>query len=404
MKSFLLLLTLIFGFSCNILPSKDKNNDIDLLLLAGILNTSDWVWVLPPGFPTPQVPAENPMTKAKVALGRHLFYEKKLSGDESMSCSSCHFQSLAFSDGKDLPKGITNETHPRNSQHLTNVAYNTKLTWANTQMTSLEVQSRVPLFGETPIELGLTNNDYLTKLKNDSAYQRLFVAAFGNADTAVNEQNVRFALSSFQRSMISGWSPFDKAKEGDRSGYSASASRGSNFFNGETAECFHCHGGFNFTDTNLHTGQSQSEFAYHNNGTHTKAYFDALPIAKQGLKEITLQESDQGKFKAPSLRNVGLTFPYMHDGSIMCDNSANPNHATGLANGATRETCARNALAKVITQYANGGNGHPNVDTGLIRPFTIQPSEKEDLINFLLSLTDQQFINDPQFSNPFTNR
>ncbi|MCZ8238841.1 MAG: di-heme enzyme [Leptospiraceae bacterium] len=376
---------------------KDNNNLLLLAALAGI--KSEYVWDLPPGFPTPRVPSENPMSQAKVNLGRHLFFEKRLSGDESKSCSSCHFQSLAFSDGRSLPSGITGQVHPRNSQHLSNVAYNTRLTWNNPNMINLEVQSRVPLFGSNPIELGLTGEAYLGKLKSDSVYVDLFDKAFGGGESSITEQSVRFALASFQRTMISGYSPFDSFLNGNRTAISASAARGSNFFNGEVAECFHCHGGFNFTDTAFHNSQTVAEVFYHNNGTHTAAYYNGLgDIHKEGLKEVTGLNSDQGKFRAPSLRNVGVTFPYMHDGSIMCDNANNPK----ITSGKTIEDCARDALGKVIDQYASGGVApvHSNVDTSLIRSFAIQPQEKQDLINFLLSLTDQRFLSDPKFSNP----
>lgn len=401
------LILVSLALACNplgLLNQKSKANT-DLFLLALLnSNQSDWVWDLPKGFPVPVVPSENPMSRAKVELGRHLFYEKRLSGDRSMACSSCHFQSLAFSDGKDFPEGITNEVHPRNSQHLSNVAYAARLTWNNPLMVNLEVQSRVPLFGENPIELGLSNNDYLSLLKSDELYKNLFTNAFGNGDSAVTEQNVRFALASFQRSMISGWSNSDKINNRESVSLPQaqidSIRRGNQFFNSETAECFHCHGGFNFTDTNLHTGQLSAEFAYHNNGTHNDTYYNNLNnIHKEGLKEITGQNSDQGKFKAPSLRNVGLTFPYMHDGSIMCDHSENPGRPEGV--GKTNADCARNALGKVLDQYANGGNGHSNVDTTLIRTFTMNAQEKEDMLNFLMALTDERFINDPKFSNPF---
>lgn len=406
-SNFIIFVSIISIFlNCNPNEMFGKKNDsnLDFYLLA-ILNSnrSDWVWDLPPGFPVPNVPADNPMSKAKVELGRHLFFERRLSGNESMSCGSCHFQSLAFSDGRTLPRGITNEEHPRNSQHLSNVAYATRLTWNNPLMVNLEVQSRVPLFGENPVELGLTDGSYLEKLKSDELYRRLFTNAYGNSDSMVTEQNVRFALASFQRSMISGWSDFDKIKNRRQVNLSQtqiqSISRGNSFFNSETAECFHCHGGFNFTDTNLHSGQVEAELAYHNNGTHPKTYYDSLPLKKQGLREITNQETDQGKFKAPSLRNVGLTFPYMHDGSIMCDNSENPN----ITSGKTHEDCARNALGKVLDQYASGAAVHPAKDGTLIRPFSMNAQDKEDMLNFLMALTDRDFTSDPRFSNPFRN-
>ncbi|TGL25885.1 di-heme enzyme [Leptospira levettii] len=401
MKSkFLILCFAMSVFShCNVLPfQKKESNDNMLLAAIGILATaSDWVWDLPPGFPVPNVPSDNPMSRAKVELGRHLFNEKILSGDESMSCGSCHIQSLAFADGKDFPTGITNVAHPRNSQHLSNVAYMPRLTWSNPRMTSLEIQARAPMFGESPIELGLSSNVFLDKLRAKSIYQTLFRNAFGNADTAVNEQNVRFAIASFQRSLISGNSRYDQYTfRNNKSALNASEILGMNFFNGEKAECFHCHGGFNFTDTSFHGG-AKEEFFYHSNGIHDDAYYAGVPSNKRGLFDLTGLASDTGKFRAPSLRNIGVTYPYMHDGSFMCDNANNPN----ITIGKTKADCARDALGKVIDHYASGGQNHTPKDITLIRSFSIQPAEKENLINFLLALTDEEFLTNPKFASPF---
>ncbi|MGV3666806.1 MAG: MbnH family di-heme enzyme [Leptospira bouyouniensis] len=384
---------------CNVLPFQKKESNDNLMLAAlGILaSASDWVWDLPPGFPVPNVPAENPMSKAKVELGRHLFNEKALSGNDTMSCGSCHIQSLAFADGKDFPSGITSEVHPRNSQHLSNVAYLPRLTWNNPRMTSLEVQARVPMFGENPIELGISSNSFIDKLKSKELYRTLFTNAFGNADAAVNEQNVRFAIASFQRSMISGNSKYDQyAFRNNKSALNASEIRGLNLFNGEVAECFHCHGGFNFTDTSFHGG-SPEEFFYHSNGIHDDAYYAGVPSNKRGLYDLTGIASDTGKFRAPSLRNIGVTYPYMHDGSFMCDNANNPN----ITIGKTKTDCARDALTKVVDHYRSGGQNHSAKDSTLIRAFTITNSQRDDMVNFLLSLTDEEFLTNPKFASPF---
>ncbi|XDD42464.1 MbnH family di-heme enzyme [Leptospira sp. WS60.C2] len=401
MKFRIYIFSCIFSFfsSCILIPFQEKESNNDLLLAAiGILaNRSDWVWDLPPGFPVPVVPSENPMTKAKVELGRHLFNEKILSGNETMSCGSCHFQSLAFSDGKEFPSGITSEVHPRNSQHLSNVAYLPRLTWNNPRMTSLEVQARVPMFGENPVELGLSSSSFIDKLKAKSIYQTLFTNAYGNADAAVNEQNIRFALASFQRSLISGNSRFDQyTYRNNKSALTASEIRGMNLFNGEVAECFHCHGGFNFTDTSFHGG-SKEEFFYHSNGIHDDAYYAGVPSDKRGLFDLTGIPSDTGKFRAPSLRNIGVTFPYMHDGSFMCDDANNPN----ITLGKTKTDCARDALTKVVDHYRSGGLNHSAKDSTLIRAFFIEDSERDDMVNFLLSLTDEEFLTNPKFASPF---
>lgn len=393
----------IILFGCNVLPFQKKESNDDLLLAAiGIFATaSDWVWDLPPGFPVPIVPADNPMSKAKVELGRHLFNEKALSGNDTMSCGSCHFQSLAFADGKDFPSGITSEVHPRNAQHLSNVAYIPRLTWNNPKMTSLEIQARVPMFGENPIELGLSSNVFLDRLKSKSNYQTLFTNAYGNADAAVNEQNIRFALASFQRSLISGNSRFDQYNfRNNKSALTASEIRGMNLFNGEVAECFHCHGGFNFTDTSFHGGSTE-EFFYHSNGIHTDAYYAGLPSNKRGLFDLTGVASDTGKFRAPSLRNIGVTYPYMHDGIFMCADANNPDKAAGAAAGKTKLDCARDALTQVVDHYRSGGQAHSAKDATLIRAFAITNSERDDMVNFLLALTDEEFLTNPKFASPF---
>ncbi|TGL57844.1 MbnH family di-heme enzyme [Leptospira jelokensis] len=401
-SKFYIIVFAISSFSnCILFPiQKEESNDNLLFAALGLLaSRSDWVWDLPPGFPVPFVPSENPMSIAKVELGRHLFNEKALSGNETMSCGSCHIQSLAFSDGKDFPSGITSEVHPRNSQHLSNVAYLPRLTWNNPRMTSLEVQARVPMFGENPIELGLSSNSFIDKIKSKTIYQTLFTNAYGNADSAVNEQNIRFALASFQRSMISGNSRFDQYTfRNNKSALTASEIRGLNLFNGEVAECFHCHGGFNFTDTSLHSG-TQEEFFYHSNGIHDDTYYAGVPSNKRGLYDLTGIASDTGKFRAPSLRNIGVTYPYMHDGSFMCDDANNPEKPAG--SGKTKTDCARDALTKVVDHYRSGGQNHSGKDSTLIRAFTITNSQRDDMVNFLLSLTDEEFLTNPKFASPF---
>ncbi|EMJ88991.1 MbnH family di-heme enzyme [Leptospira meyeri] len=388
-----------FLFSCNVLPFQKKETNNGMLLAAlGILATaSDWVWDLPPGFPQPLVPSDNPMSKAKVELGRHLFYEKKLSGNGTMACSSCHFQSLAFADGKDFPSGITNQSHPRNAQHLSNVAYMPRLTWSNPKMTSLEIQARAPMFGETPIELGLQNNNFLNELSSNAIYPPMFERAFGGS--GINEQNVRYALASFQRSMISGNSRYDQYTfRNNKSALTASEIRGLNLFNGEVAECFHCHGGFNFTDTSFHGG-AKEEFFYHSNGIHDDAYYAGVPSNKRGLFDLTGVASDTGKFRAPSLRNIGVTYPYMHDGIFMCADSNNPDKPAGA--GKTKVDCARDALTQVVDHYRSGGQNHSAKDVTLIRAFTITNSQRDDMVNFLLALTDDEFLTNPKFASPF---
>ncbi len=389
------LLILIFE-SCSVILPQKKDKQSEIFLALGLLSNSQYTWSLPTGFPTPSVPSENPMSQAKVDLGRRLFYDKTLSQDGTLACAGCHKQELAFTDGRSFGIGITGQAHPRNAQNLGNAAYHTALTWANPRLKTLELQARAPMFGDNPIELGLSNNDYIDRLNSNATYQNLFSAAFGN--TTATEQNVRFALASFQRSLLTGNAPADKyALQGDSSALNASQIRGFRVFNGETAECFHCHGGFNYTDTSFHNRSTSEDIFYHNNGIKSKAEYDVLPAVKQGLYEVTLNTNDQGKFRAPSLRNIELTFPYMHDGSFMCDDSENPS----ITPGKSIRECAVNALSKVVAHYESGGKSHPAKDSTLIRPFTLTAQERTDLIAFLLSLTDSDFINNSAQADPF---
>ncbi len=350
-------------------------------------------WGLPSGVPVPSVSTANCMSAEKVALGRLLFYDRRLSGDESMSCATCHRQAFAFTDRLATPRGITGETHPRNSQQLSNTAYHTKLTWANPTLASLESQAGVPIFStsgpSTIVELGATDAAF-EKIRADTLYREAFASAFGAGTERVTELNIRRALAAFQRTLLSFGSEFDKNQRGESNTMSAAAKRGRLLFNGETAECFHCHGGFNFTDTTTHSSTVESEFFFHNNGLYSAAEYAAKPPRERGLVDVTGNQSDEGKFRAPSLRNVGLTFPYMHDGSITCDG----------AFAGDADACATNALGKIVTHYMSGGKVHPTVDTTLIRPFSLTAAEQTDLVEFLKSLSDTSFISNTKLSNP----
>ncbi|RMG70410.1 MAG: di-heme enzyme [Chloroflexi bacterium] len=355
-----------------------------------MLSATDYAWDLPPGFPVPYVPPDNPMTQAKVELGRYLFYDPRLSGNNTMSCSSCHIQSLAFTDGRIVPIGSTGEAHIRNSQSLTNVAYNATFTWGNPVLTQIEQQVVIPMFGEFPVEMGITGNEdvVLNRLMQDPLYQQLFAAAFPDEANPVTYHNIVQALSSFVRTMISGNSPYDRfVYQGDTTALSESALRGMNLFLSEKFECHHCHGGFNFTLSTRHANTTFPEQPFFNTGLYNIDGAGAYPRGNRGVFEITGNPDDMGHFRPPTLRNIALTAPYMHDGSIA-------------------------TLEEVILFYAAGGRNITNGDyigdgranpykSGFVPGFQITDQEMQDLINFLISLTDEQFITDPKLSNPF---
>src|SRR5580693_2144680 len=150
-----------------------------VLLFPAFAAEPDYQWNLPKGFPKPYVPADNPMSEAKVELGRYLFYDTKMSVNGKQSCASCHKQELAFTDGRPVGVGATGESHSRSAMSLVNVAWSATLTWSNPEMKSLEKQTLVPMFGDHPVELGLRENDLLNTLRSDTKYRAMFERAFG---------------------------------------------------------------------------------------------------------------------------------------------------------------------------------------------------------------------------------
>ncbi|MBJ3784702.1 methanobactin export MATE transporter MbnM [Devosia sediminis] len=344
--------------------------------------TPDWV-------PLPVTPPDNPMSEAKVALGRHLFYETALSADGSMSCSSCHHQELAFTDGQPTHAGVHGEPGLRNAQSLANVAYFPTLTWSNPNLTRLEQQILVPLFGDRPVELGMAGRerDLFAALAANPVYPPLFDAAFPDTGGAIDLSSVTRGLAAFMRSIMSFSSPYDRfVREGDTAAMSAAALRGEALFFSEKLECAHCHGGLNFTDNTHRQGQSYPETGFHNTGLYNLDGAGAYPAPNVGLREFTLEKTDEGRFRTPSLRNVAVTGPYMHDGSIP-----------------TLEAVIRDHYA-LGGRAASGPHGRSPLRDPFIEGFSITDGEIADLVAFLESLTDEAFLADPRFSNPFAGQ
>ena len=338
-----------------------------------------FVWNLPKGFSvTPAVPADNPMTNEKVELGRHVFYDTRLSANQTFSCASCHKQELAFTDGRAAGLGSTGQSHTRGSMSLANIGYSPTLTWANPLMTTLERQAQVPIFGDQPIELGMTSiAEVEARFRAIPRYQQLFAAAFPDEPQPITMTNVQRALASFQRTLISGNSPFDRWQFHNQSyAVSDAAKRGFLLFSSEKLECFHCHAGFNFSDHVSYAGQTFVTAPYHNTGLYDTDGLGGYPAPNTGTHEVTMAERDMGMFKAPTLRNVALTAPYMHDGSIA-------------------------TLSEVLDHYAKGGRARSFRTDPLLIGFTLSDQERADMIAFLESLTDTDFITNPKTKDPW---
>lgn len=362
-----------------------------LLVSIGGARAEDYVWRLPDWLPKPAVPDGNKMTASKVELGRHLFYEKRLSLDGTFSCASCHKQELAFTDGKAQSVGVTGEIHPRSAMSLANVAYNPVLTWGNPILKMLENQALVPMFNEQPVEMGLAGRDkiVLDTLNADPLYRELTKAAFPeDASGEVTIPKIAMAIAAFERTLISANSPYDRYRfNREKDAISDSAKRGEDLFFSEKFECHHCHGSLNFNDNVVHERTQFLEIAFHNTGLYNIGGTGNYPPFNAGVAEVTGRPEHVGLFRAPTLRNVALTAPYMHDGSIATLEEVIDHYAAGgrtIASG----------------PYAGVGSQHPNKDM-FVAGFKVTPDERADLIAFLRSLTDEDFIKDPRFADPF---
>ena len=263
---------------------------------------------------------------------------------------------------------------------LVNVAYVPLLTWANPNLHSLEEQALVPMLGEEPVELGLKGRErqFLSVLQNDALYSRLFPKAFPGDTDPYTITNVTKAIATFERTIISMRSPYDRYRwAGEASAISDAAKRGEIiFFSSERGGCFQCHGGWNFGGRIQFDGGETADrdgdggHGYFNTGVTTYA------APNRGLAEQTGKPEDIGKFRPPSLRNVAVTAPYMHDGSLA-------------------------TLEDVIDHYAAGGRmNHPN-KSRILRAFRLSAADRADLIEFLKSLSDDALLHDPRWSDPW---
>jgi cytochrome c peroxidase len=293
-------------------------------------------------------PVASPLTEACAELGRRLFYDKRLSRTGQVACGSCHQQAHAFSEGASVSSGVDARTGTRNAPALVNLAWGSTFFWDG-RSASLEGQVTQPI--ENPVEMDLSLGDALARITADSAYVSAFSAAFNAGPPSV--EALQQALASFLRVLVSGNSPYDRHLRGDDSDFGAAAQRGERLFNSDQAACSHCHPVGPLTND-----------GYFNNGTYVAG-------GDPGRQALTGLTGDLGKFKVPTLRNVAMSAPYMHDGSLA-------------------------TLSDVIEQYARGGRGDPTTDPQII-PLSLTDENKADLLAFLNSLTDERFLTDSRY-------
>jgi cytochrome c peroxidase len=313
------------------------------------------------------------MSEEKVALGRHLFFDPRLSGNASQSCASCHQPARAFTDGRAHALGSTGQLHPRSSMSLANAAFSASLTWADPGKRSLEDQAVVPMTNRHPVEMGLRGHEkeVLARLRAETVYQARFPRAFPADRDPITLVNVRKAIACFERTILSGNSPYDRLVwRDDSSALSEAAWRGMKLFHSERLRCAKCHEGFTLSGPVVWEGGPAVAPAFVNNG------LPAAPgKADLGLFTISRRPSDRGRFRVPTLRNIAVTGPYMHDGRFA-------------------------TLDAVIDHYAAGG-ARESRQSRFVTGFSITGEEKRDLIAFLESLTDKEFLADSRFSDPW---
>ena len=348
---------------------------------------NNFIWNLPSWAPVPVVPADNLMSVAKVDLGRRLFYEKNLSINKTTSCGTCHLPEKAFTDGKRLAIGATREKHSKNTPTLTNVAYSSILTWADPKARRLEDHPLTPLFSRDPVEMGMNGHDLriVEFLESDPVYNSSFRASFPESKAKVSIENLAKALAAFQRTLVSFSSPYDRYRYSEDEGaISTSAKKGEKLFFSERLNCFQCHQAPFFTDNYRFSGLPFEEIAFHNNGLYNLSGIGGYPVTNTGLHKHTGRPGDMGRFRTPSLRNIALTAPYMHDGSIETLEEVLEFYSRG---------------GRKIEKGALAGDGASNpFKSSFVRGFSLSPNEKREVVSFLKSLTDTSFVQDPSHS------
>ena len=336
MKKFSILFGLfILMWACQ----KDENK---------LNNKDEYFLKVPIGFPDPNIPDDNKLTRSRIALGKQIFYDPILSKDSSRSCGSCHNQYLAFADSSDVSFGIEQRAGTRNSPSIANVAYQ-KALLREGGVPTLEMQVLVPIQDHNEFNYNMLL--IVDRMKRIPAYVEAAQKAYNRE---IDPFVITRSIAAFERTLLSGNSPFDQwfyQKKNNAVG--ETVIRGYSLFTSDRLNCIKCHNGFLFTDQ-----------SFTNNGLY-------VDYPDSGRIRLTGFDVDRAVFKVPSLRNVGLTAPYMHDGSLK-------------------------SLDAVIDHYQTGGKAHPNKSI-FLKSFMLSAQERLELLAFLNSLTDLEFIKNPEF-------
>jgi cytochrome c peroxidase len=344
-------------------PTNPIDKDEDLTSIT--YNPQIYNVAVPANFPKLNIPQDNPITIDGVELGRKLFYDPILSRDSSKSCFSCHNQAKAFTDGEAVSTGLGGLMGNRSSMSLENTGYFELGIFWDGRVHTLEEQALLPI--EDPNELQFSWTELEKRLKRGSIYPAAFRKAFGiTKKSEISKDLAKKAIAQFERTLVSsGNSKYDRVING-KAFFDDDELRGYGIFNNlqgyKDAQCGHCHAPPLTT-----TGQ------FFNNGIDSVLTLN--DFKDKGLGNVTKKLEDNGKFKVPSLRNIMLTAPYMHDGRMK-------------------------TMEEVLDHYQSGGHYSKNLDP-FLNQININTRDKADIIAFLKTLTDTTFINDKRFSNPF---
>lgn len=318
--------------------------------------------------PVPNLPLDNELTHSKVMLGRMLFYEKALSGDNSMACASCHLQKHAFSDTSKFSIGIDGLPGGRQAMAIVNLAWNSNGFFWDGRSATLREQSLKPI--QDVLEMHETLPNVVAKLSSMQMYSNMFKTAFNSYE--ITPEKISLALEAFMFTLVSKDSKYDRYLEGSLQ-LSASEERGRVLFFAEYnpgfpnlsgADCAHCHSGSNFENDQ-----------FMNNGLDVEA-----DISDNGYMTVSNNSGDKGKFKVPTLRNIAVTFPYMHDGRFQTLEEVVDHYNADIRTSSTVDPAVLNTQS-----------------TGLM----LTSQDKIDLVNFLKTLTDNTFLTNPKHASPF---
>lgn len=361
-------------------PAPVDDEDADLAVIA--YDPEPYTIPKPPKFPEIPVPPDNPVTVDGIQLGRRLFYDPLLSADSTQSCASCHLPEGSFTDNKAVSTGIDGIAGRRSSMSLLNVAYVSRPLFWDGRSPSLEDQALRPV--EDPIEMHNTWANVVDKLRKHPTYPAYFRKAFGiTSRKQITKELAAKAIAQFERILISsGKSKYDRYLNGDPDALDDEELDGKLMFFDEggllgfpDAQCFHCHGGI------TNTG-----FSFFNNGLDSVASLN--DFKDKGRGEVTGNINDNGRFAAPTLRNIAMTAPYMHDGRFQ-------------------------TLEEVVAHYSKNGKGVSNEDpfirqigfpipgTNPVKYSGLTAYQQRAIVKFLHTLTDPDFVNNPDIANPF---